>query len=220
MIIDENNELKIKYVPLSELVLWDENPKQHDIEKLWQSIKQYGFQIPIKYSEVLGGVAAGNGRLTVLRLMQQAGEEVPKGIGVDENNNWYVATILGNDFSNEAQAISFGLDENMIGIMGADGITHLEASRMYDQQAYLDLLGKSIKHSVTADEDDLALLQKLLSEPDDEEEDLPPPEKKDNKPSFTLVFSSKFNQQKFLEYVTSNQDEFFGDYILDLLESN
>ena len=45
-------DIKIEYVPLSEVVGADSNPKDHDIGQIYQSIKRFGFTSPVMMNKI------------------------------------------------------------------------------------------------------------------------------------------------------------------------
>src|SRR5262245_51034094 len=108
----KTEELTVKYVPLATLELWDRNPKRHDLEKLAESIRRYGFKDPPKLEPALnsgrGGIVEGNGRAQVLRSMKEAGEPPPRGIAVDEAGGWFAPVLVGVDAASMAEAESYG----------------------------------------------------------------------------------------------------------------
>ena len=44
-------DINVEYLPLSEIVEADNNPKDHDIGQIYQSIKRFGFTQPIMMNE-------------------------------------------------------------------------------------------------------------------------------------------------------------------------
>ena len=101
------NLLTIRYIPLSQAVLFDGNPKLHDIGGLVESFQRYGFKEAVRWEPTLnggsGGIVAGNGRITALQMMQQQGSEPPRGIQQDQGE-WLVPVLFGVDAESEAQA--------------------------------------------------------------------------------------------------------------------
>lgn len=53
----KGDAIEIRYVPLSAFsldeILWDKNPKLHDIDAVYQSIERYGFVDPPKWDKNL-----------------------------------------------------------------------------------------------------------------------------------------------------------------------
>lgn len=116
-------KLRIEYVPLQQAQLWDRNPKRHDLDALRASIKKHGFKDPPKYEPVLnngeGGLVEGNGRTTVLLLMQKEGEKLPRGIAEDEGGDWAMPVIFGVDSASEKAAEAYGIDHNQLTVAGS-----------------------------------------------------------------------------------------------------
>lgn len=115
----KTNELRLAYVPLDTVRLWDKNPKKHDIEQLTESIYRYGFQDPAKFDETLGGLVFGNGRTEALRLAKQAGKQPPKGILIDKEGRWCVPVLFGNDLASTQAASAFAIDHNNLTMAGS-----------------------------------------------------------------------------------------------------
>lgn len=129
--------LEVRYVPLDTLELWDRNPKQHDLDKLAASIRRHGFKDPPRFEPALnsgkGGIIEGNGRTQVLRAMQQAGEEPPRGIGVDEGGAWHAPVLFGVDARSQAEAEAYGIDHNSLTLAGA-GFGLEDLLQIYDEE--------------------------------------------------------------------------------------
>ena len=90
--------MEIEYIPLSEIVEADVNPKDHDIGQIYQSIKRFGFTQPIMMNENTGKLLAGHGRLQTLQTMKQAGEKVPSRIK-EKGSEWLVPVLKGISFA-------------------------------------------------------------------------------------------------------------------------
>ena len=98
-------DIEVEYLPLSEIVQADINPKDHDIGAIYQSIKRFGFTQPIMMNEKTGKLLAGHGRLQTLQTLKDAGEKVPNRIK-EKDGEWLVPVLKGISFEddNEAQA--------------------------------------------------------------------------------------------------------------------
>jgi hypothetical protein len=135
------SELTLKYVPLSKLTYWEQNPKLHDIGAISASIKKHGFRDPLGWDCQLnggeGGVIEGNGRLETLTKMKEQKSPVPRGI-LEADGDWLVPVLFGVDAESEAAAQAFGIDHNSLTMMGG-AFTALDISKLYDT-TYLDLL--------------------------------------------------------------------------------
>ena len=157
------DKLKILYMPLSQLRRFDQNPKQHDLGKIVDSIKQYGFKDPMKLEPSLnngrGGIVEGNGRTEALIWMKAHGDKVPRGV-VAKDDDWLVPVLTGVDAINELEAKAYALDHNNLSLLGGN-LTPLDAMSMYDNEAYLELLvdlAQNEQEVVGVGRDDLDLL--------------------------------------------------------------
>ena len=112
------DQLELRYVPLTQAVRWDANPKKHALDALVTSIETYGFGDPPKYDATLEALVYGNGRTEALERMRAAGSEAPRGIAVLEDGEWAVPVIFGVDAESHAAAVAFAIDHNNLGLMG------------------------------------------------------------------------------------------------------
>lgn len=145
--------LQLLYIPLSAFANLDEvlakgNPKKHEIDKLRASITQNGFIDPAKWDETLnggkGGIIYGNGRtealVALLLDMKDGHQSPPRGIGVHESTGeWCIPVKFGVDAESETAAKRFIIDHNLL---TASGLNVVDASVMFETQAYLELLGE------------------------------------------------------------------------------
>lgn len=135
--------LQLRYVPLDTLELWDRNPKKHDLERLAKSIQEYGFKDPPRFEPELndgeGGIVEGNGRAAVLRAMKEAGEEPPRGIGLDDQGGWAVPVLFGVDAQSQAEAEAYGVDHNALTLAGS-GLAFEDLVHLFDEEALQALL--------------------------------------------------------------------------------
>lgn len=130
--------LEQRYVPLSQVVLWDRNPKRHDIGALVQAIRRYGFRDAVAYDAALGALVYGNGRAEALMWMKAQGEKPPRGVGVNADGEWCMPVAFGVDAESKAQAEAFGVDHNNLTLAGGD-YTAADMARLWDAD-YTDLL--------------------------------------------------------------------------------
>jgi hypothetical protein len=135
------SELTLKYVPLSKLTYWEQNPKLHDIGAISASITKHGFRDPLGWDCQLnggeGGIVEGNGRLETLSKMRQQKQPAPRGI-LEADGDWLVPVLFGVDAESEVAAQAFGIDHNSLTMLGGD-FTALDISKLYDD-SYLELL--------------------------------------------------------------------------------
>lgn len=174
--------LQIKYVPLTEAALFDQNVTLHDIGAIAESIKKYGFRNPPIWDKNLnngqGGLVAGNGRLKTLLWMKEQGTEPPRGIAVDSSGDWcidpknintapwLIPIVFGCDAESELEARAYAITDNLLTMSGGN-LTPLDMSRVFDQDAYLQTLIELNAQDclpVGVDGDDLELLLKQLNE--------------------------------------------------------
>lgn len=123
-IVEKEEKLEIRYIPLDVAMLWDRNPNQHDIGTLITSIRKYGFKDPPKFEPELnggrGGFVEGNGRTKSLDAMRsQDPDKVPRGIVVVDGA-WCMPVLFGVDAESEAVAEAYGVDHNAIVLSGGD----------------------------------------------------------------------------------------------------
>lgn len=134
-----SNLLILRYVPLSQVELWENNPKKHDLPALVEAFYEYGFQDPPKFDAALnegrGGLTEGNGRIEALRLAQQTRPAPPKGIGLTDAGEWAVPLLFGNDLPSQAVAEAYAIDHNHLTVMGG-GFTGVYLTQLWDDVAY------------------------------------------------------------------------------------
>jgi hypothetical protein len=164
----ERDLLRLEYVPLSQVVLWERNPKQHDIGAIAESIRRHGFKDPLKYEPALndgqGGIVEGGGRGVALQMMHgQEPDDPPRGIDVlKDTGEWAAPVLFGVDADSEAAAEAYGVDHNNLTYAGAPGVNPWDLMRMWDEEGYLSLVqGLAVEDvlpvSVSGDELDALL---------------------------------------------------------------
>ena len=177
-------ELRLEYLLLSELAdkFLKGNAKLHDIGKIADSIRRYGFRDPLALDAALnsgaGGIAEGNGRLEALIWMHQQGQGPPAYIKLTEDGDWAVPCVVGGDSTTEDEGIAYSLDHNSLTMAGGT-FTALDVSRLYnpvEYQATLEKLAKKKMLPITVDGDDLDLLVKMAKTPTPNEGDDDPPQ--------------------------------------------
>jgi len=159
---DNPDLLRIEYVPLSQALLWDRNPKRHDIPELIESIERHGFKDPPKFEPTLnsgrGGFVEGNGRTVALRQMRKDRRELPRGI-VDLGDDWAIPVLFGVDAPSQRAAEAYGVDHNMMVLSGAEfGLQ--QAMRIWDPDVIklLDDLVKDGQRPISIDDSDVDAL--------------------------------------------------------------
>lgn len=165
----KTEKLELRYIPVSTLARWERNPKRHDLGKIAESIRRYGFKDPPKYEPTLnqgrGAIAAGNGRATVLLELQERGEKPPRGIAVDAEGQWLAPVLFGIDAATRAEAEGYALDHNAL-VMAGGNLSFEDTLQVWDEEALVALLRDAPdveKLLVSFDSDALTA---LLSGPD------------------------------------------------------
>ncbi len=148
-------------------MLWDANPKTHDIGSLCESIVRYGFVDPPKFDAQLGAFVYGNGRTIALRMMRDQGNEPPRGILHDDDGHWYIPVKFGVDQASRDVARALAVDHNNLTLGGEFPVW--DVAKMWDESYpdLLRLLAEAEALPVSVDGDDLdALLAEIPQRPD------------------------------------------------------
>ena len=164
-------------------LLWNENPKLHDIGALITSIEKYGYQELSKFDKNLinrsgttGAVVAGNGRIEALSEMEKLKKPLPRGLAsLKDTGEWVMPVLVGVDQDNINKARAYAIDSNNVGLLGGD-MTAVDISRVWDQKTYIALLqGLSAENEepVSVDKDTIERLGRVLDydNPDNDDED-------------------------------------------------
>lgn len=151
--------LSLKYIPISQAELFDNNAKLHNLDQIIQSIARYGFKSACKWESTLndgrGGIVAGNGRVEALRAMEERGDELPIGIAQDETGEWCVPVLFGVEAESEVIARAYALDDNNLTLLGGD-LDLADLKKLYNQEllmSELEELAQSGDLPVTFDND-------------------------------------------------------------------
>ena len=110
-------DIEVQYIPLADIVEADNNPKDHDIGQIYQSIKRFGFTQPIMMNENTGKLLAGHGRLQTLQQMKQGGEKVPTRIK-EKDGEWLVPVLKGISFEDDMEAQAYLIADNRLTELG------------------------------------------------------------------------------------------------------
>ena len=137
----KNDQLELRYIPLTQAKRWDENPKLHDLEALIRSIERHGFGDPPKYDAQLDGLVYGNGRTEALERMRSEGKNPPRGILELNEGDWAVPVIFGVDAESRASAIAFAVDHNNLTLMGGD-FDLSDMLSMWNEEGLKQVLGE------------------------------------------------------------------------------
>jgi hypothetical protein len=113
-----DDELRIEYVSLAELVHWPRNPKDHDLGALSQSFARFGYVNPILIDEGSGRMVAGHGRVDLLWHLRNQGQSAPERVRVGADGEWAVPVIRGIRFRNESEAEAYLVADNQLVVLG------------------------------------------------------------------------------------------------------
>jgi hypothetical protein len=151
--------IRLEYVPLSLALRWDwvENPKQHDIGGIIDSICRYGFRDPPEYDATLGAFVQGNGRVSALNQMWAKGMDVPRYIGLADGGDWAVPVLFGADAESEATARAYAIDANNLVVTGGDS-GFWDIMNLYNKEQMAAIAALAEGPTVTLDGDSLDLL--------------------------------------------------------------
>tara|TARA_B100000029_G_scaffold492004_1_gene552801 strand:+ start:7695 stop:8363 length:669 start_codon:yes stop_codon:yes gene_type:complete len=116
--------ISIKYENLDDIVQADDNPKDHDLGVIYQSMQRFGFTNPIIINESTGKLLAGHGRLKTLQMMRDNGEKAPDRIEVELDTGdesieyWFVPVIYGVSIDNIAESQAYLIADNRLTELG------------------------------------------------------------------------------------------------------
>jgi len=125
--MSQKNDLRIVYVPLSDLKLHERNPKNHNIEALNDSVERFGYVSPIIVDDTTGKVVAGHGRIETLQKLKAEGKVAPSRVKVD-GDEWLVPVIHGIAFRDQKEAEAYLLADNKLAEIGgwfSDALTEI-----------------------------------------------------------------------------------------------
>lgn len=120
-------------------LLWEGNPKLHDIGGVVESIEKYGLQELPKYDATLAAIKAGNGRIEALSMMEKQKMNVPRGLAINQAGEWVMPLLTGVDAESIALAKAYAVDSNNLTMSGGD-LTGVEQSFAWNNVKYLELL--------------------------------------------------------------------------------
>lgn len=179
----QGERLALRWIPVEQipLLLWEDNPKSHDIGLTWESIVKNGFADPAKWDTNLTNVGGGQGALVYGNGRCEAVHhgwtqfknglytgDIPRGVNTDSKGNWYIQVKFGLDAESEAAAAAFAIDHNILTLSGGDyDVAGIMA--MFDEKELAKVWQKTAEQGeslLTLDGQDLAALWELLDNPD------------------------------------------------------
>lgn len=108
----------MEYVPLIDVKGNPRNPKDHDLGGIHASIRRWSLTGGVLLDERTGLLAAGHGRIEVLRQMEAAGGDPPDGIVADPARGWLLPIQRGWASKDDDEAIAYVVADNRIGEIG------------------------------------------------------------------------------------------------------
>lgn len=140
-------------------LLFDSNPKEHDIGGIIESFERYGIQEIPKISQ--HGVLAGNGRIECLDIMERDKKPLPRGLAQLKTGEWVMPVVVGVDLDSEIEARNYLIDANNL-ILSGGNFDHVDMSKLYNPDRYLRFLQDQEGHlPITVDVDDLKSLENI-----------------------------------------------------------
>jgi hypothetical protein len=150
-------KVHIEYLPIDQLLKSPQNPKEHDIGGIHESVKRFGYVTPIVIDEATGYIIEGHGRLETLQQKKHAGNPPPTGIH-EKKGSWLVPVVRGISFDGEHDAQAYLIAANRLTELGGWHDARL-AEVLQDLCAHESLAG------IGYDADDLDVLMKRLAGP-------------------------------------------------------
>jgi ParB-like chromosome segregation protein Spo0J len=158
-------EANVTYDRLHLFQFDEENPKEHNIGEIIQSIKRFGFvELPV-VNDTTGFLVAGHGRVTALQFMYQDAEELPKYISVEKDTKEWLIPTLHVEFDTDIEAKAYLIASNTLTIDGGwneakllemlaevSAITENLSGTGFDQQDIMDMLHANDKPLTFDDE--------------------------------------------------------------------
>lgn len=121
-----SSRIHVEMVPLSKLMEWPGNPKEHDLDTIGESFERFGFIEPIVFDEKTKRIVAGHGRREKLLSWRDSGKPPPDRIEV-RGKEWLVPVLRGVSFENAHEAEAYLLQSNQSVIRGGYNATALAA---------------------------------------------------------------------------------------------
>lgn len=133
------DKIEVHYVDLEDLKIHflDGNSKQHDVTKLIESFRRYGFRDPLTFDPTLnqgqGAIVEGNGRLEAIVKMKEENFNCPRGI-IQQKQSWLVPVLFGVNAITEQEAIAYSIEHNWSVVWGS-GLETAEVTSLFDDIA-------------------------------------------------------------------------------------
>lgn len=113
-----DDERRLEYMPLTEIIGAERNPKRHDKLGIDKSMRKFGVVELPALDERTGRLVAGHGRLDSWAAAQAAGANPPGGIKVADDGTWLAPVIRGWSSNNDEEASAYLVASNQLTING------------------------------------------------------------------------------------------------------
>lgn len=142
-------EAKVTYDRLHLFQFDEENPKEHNIGEIVQSIKRFGFiELPV-VNDTTGFLVAGHGRVTALQFMYKDAEELPKYIEVEKDTQEWLVPTLHVTFDTDIEAKAYLIASNTLTIDGG-----WNEAKLLEMLAEIDAITQNLS-GIGFDSDDI-----------------------------------------------------------------
>ncbi len=103
--------LAFEHVSLDSIVERENNPKDHDLGAIIESLKRFGFVAPVQLEGDGTCLLAGHGRVRALKAMRDSGEPPPTRV-LAHDGVWFVPAVRGAAFSSDLEALAYTVADN------------------------------------------------------------------------------------------------------------
>ncbi|RYG33402.1 hypothetical protein EON81_18230 [bacterium] len=110
---------------IDELILWDRNYRNGDVEAIVRSLERFGFRRPLSFGSD-DTVITGNHTLMGLRQIKDDGKPRPKRVIEGPGGDWFVACVDCTDLPYEEQ-VAYAIADNVIGDLATNDEDRLNA---------------------------------------------------------------------------------------------
>lgn len=131
--------LEIKYVSPGLVRKEPRNPKDHDIQRIIASIREFGFVTPIIIDKRTNKLIAGHGRLEAIETMIIEGQPKPAGI-IDDETGWLIPAVTGWESKDDTAAMAYLIADNQHTIIGGWDEAALSELLAEIDDTYADIL--------------------------------------------------------------------------------
>tara|TARA_B100000287_G_scaffold123043_1_gene114982 strand:- start:3919 stop:4560 length:642 start_codon:yes stop_codon:yes gene_type:complete len=183
--------VKVEYTRLEDIVGADDNPKDHDIGEIHESMNRFGFTSPLLMNEGTSKLVAGHGRVEALQQKKQFGEQPPARIAVDTDGEWMVPVIRGITFKSDDEAQAYLIADNRLTEIGG-----------WDTNALLETLEELAKNStLTGTGFDESDIQRMYDDMEQSLEEGMDDGLQIGKPTYEIVFDDETQQAMWFTFL-------------------